>query len=82
MKFRTQLFSGIGALIAVTLFCGVMAAVTLRVTTRSAEHVTMRVVNDLQALHDVRVDAEQLVATARGYLLTGAARGPRAAEPA
>ncbi len=71
MKFRTQLISGIGALIVVSLFCGVMAAVTLRVTTRSAERVTKRVVDDLQALHEVRLDAEQLVATARGYLLTG-----------
>ena len=71
MKFRTQLISGIGALIVVSLFCGVMAAVTLHVTTRSAERVTKRVVDDLQALHEVRLDAEQLVATARGYLLTG-----------
>jgi signal transduction histidine kinase len=45
--------------------------ITLGVTTRSAERVTARVVDDLEALHDVRLDAEQLVAVGRGYLLTG-----------
>jgi signal transduction histidine kinase len=80
MKFRTQLISGIGALIVVSLFCGVMAVVTLHVTTRSAEKVTKRVVDDLQALHEVRLDAEQLVATARGYILTGTAEDMKQLE--
>jgi signal transduction histidine kinase len=71
MRFRTQLVSGIGALVLVTIFCGAMAVITLRVTTKSAQHVTSRVVDDLEALHDVRLDAEQLVAVGRGYLLTG-----------
>ncbi|HUS30282.1 MAG TPA: ATP-binding protein [Kofleriaceae bacterium] len=71
MRFRTQLVSGIGALVLVTIFCGAMAVITLRVTTKSAERVTSRVVDDLEALHDVRLDAEQLVAVGRGYLLTG-----------
>jgi signal transduction histidine kinase len=72
MRFRTQLVLGIGGLVLVTMFCGVMAVMTLRVTTQSAERVTSRVVDDLEALHDVRLDAEQLVAVGRGYLLTGA----------
>lgn len=71
MKFRTLLVTGIGALVVVTLFCGVMAAMTLHVTTKSAERVTNRVVNDLEALHSVRLGAEQLVAAGRGFLLTG-----------
>ena len=71
MRFRTQLASGIGGLVLVTMFCGVMAVMTLRVTTTSAERVTSRVVDDLEALHDVRLDAEQLVAVGRGYLITG-----------
>jgi signal transduction histidine kinase len=71
MKFRTLLVLGIGALVVVTLFCGVMAAMTLHVTTKSAERVTNRVVNDLEALHQVRLGAEQLVAAGRGLLLTG-----------
>jgi signal transduction histidine kinase len=71
MKFRTLLVLGIGALVVVTLFCGVMAAMTLHVTTKSAERVTTRVVNDLEALHQVRLGAEQLVAAGRGLLLTG-----------
>jgi signal transduction histidine kinase len=71
MKFRTLLVIGIGALVVVTLFCGVMAAMTLHVTTKSAERVTNRVVTDLEALHEVRLRAEQLVAAGRGLLLTG-----------
>jgi signal transduction histidine kinase len=71
MKFRTLLVIGIGALVVVTLFCGVMAAMTLHVTTKSAERVTNRVVSDLEALHEVRLGAEQLVAAGRGLLLTG-----------
>jgi len=71
MKFRTQLVTGIGALVLVTVFCGVMAVISLQLTTRSAERVTARVINDLHALHQVRLDAEQLVSTSRGYLLTG-----------
>lgn len=71
MKFRTLLVTGIGALVVVTLFCGVMAAMTLHVTTKSAEKVTNRVVTDLEALHAVRLGAEQLVAAGRGFLLTG-----------
>lgn len=71
MRFRTQLVSGIGALVAVTMFCGAMAVITLRVTTTSAERVGSRVVEDLEALHDVHVNAEQLVAVGRGYLVTG-----------
>ena len=71
MRFRTQLVTGIGAMVLVTIFCGAMAVITLRVTTKSAERVTGRVVHDLEALHDVRLDAEQLVAVGRGYLLTG-----------
>ncbi|HSD90369.1 MAG TPA: ATP-binding protein [Kofleriaceae bacterium] len=71
MRFRTQLVTGIGALVLVTVFCGVMAVISLQLTTRSAERVTARVIDDLDALHDVRLDAEQLVSTGRGYLLTG-----------
>lgn len=71
MKFRTLLVTGIGALVVVTLFCGVMAAMTLHVTTKSAERVTNRVVDDLEALHAVRLGAEKLVAAGRGLLLTG-----------
>jgi hypothetical protein len=63
----------IGALIAVSLFCGLMAAVTLHTTTRSAEQITHRVVDDLEAIHRVRLTAEQLVASGRGYMLTGGA---------
>ena len=66
MKFRTLLVIGIGALVIVTLFCGVMAAMTLHVTTKSRGEVTNRVVFDLEALHAVRLDAEQLVAAGRG----------------
>jgi signal transduction histidine kinase len=70
MKFRTQLFGAIGALVAVSLFCGVMAAVTIHMTSQSADRITRRVVGDLEALHRVRLTAEQLVAAGRGYLLT------------
>jgi len=70
MKFRTQLFGAIGALVAVSLFCGAMAAVTIHMTSQSADRITRRVVGDLEALHRVRLTAEQLVAAGRGYLLT------------
>jgi signal transduction histidine kinase len=70
MRFRTQLYGAIGALVIVALFCGSMTAVTIHMTTTSADRVAHRVVADLQALHRVRLIAEQLVAAGRGYLLT------------
>jgi signal transduction histidine kinase len=69
MRFRSQLFGAIGALVLVSLFCGAMTAVTIHVTTQSADRVAHRVVEDLEALHRVRLTAEQLVAAGRGYLL-------------
>jgi signal transduction histidine kinase len=70
MRFRTQLFGAIGALVIVSLFCGAMTAVTIHMTTESSDRVAHRVVADLEALHHVRLIAEQLVAAGRGYLLT------------
>jgi signal transduction histidine kinase len=71
MKFRSQLFGAIGALVIVSLFCGAMTAVTIHMTTESADRVAHRVVADLEALHRVRLTAEQIFAAGRGYLLTG-----------
>lgn len=71
MRFRSQLFGAIGALVVVSLFCGAMTVVTLHATTQRANAAAQRIVVDLEALHRVRLTAEQLVAAGRGYLLTG-----------
>src|SRR5687767_13367422 len=71
MRFRTHLVVGVGALIAITLASGVLAAAALYGTADRAAEATRDVVGELAAVQQVRLHAEEVVATARGYLLTG-----------
>ncbi len=70
MRFRTQLIAGVGVLMALSLLSGILALVTLIMTTNRVGSVTQRIVDDLSAVQTVRIRAEQLVVAARGYLLT------------
>lgn len=74
MGFRKQLIAGQAALIIVTLVTGLTAVITLHVTTRSADRVAREFTNDLTLVERTQLEAEQLVAASRGYLLTGEPR--------
>jgi signal transduction histidine kinase len=71
VRFRTQVIVGVGALLVLTLFGGVMTVFTLAVTTSRSNELTKQVVEDLSDIDDVRVRAEEVVSAARGYLLVG-----------
>jgi signal transduction histidine kinase len=73
MRFRTQLVVGIGALIVLMLSSGVLAVITLTVTSSRGTELTESVIDDLSRVHAVRLRGEQLVTAAHGYLLTGGA---------
>lgn len=70
MQFRRQLTLGVGALIALTSCIGIVAIITLYVTTTRSTAVTRQVVDDIATVQRVRVHAEEVVSAARGYLLT------------
>ena len=71
MEFRRQLVLGHSALLMITLLTGAVAAVALRVSSTRLESVTRDLTADMFAIQRLRFEAEQLVATSRGYLLTG-----------
>jgi signal transduction histidine kinase len=74
MEFRRQLVLGHSALLVITLLIGVVAAVALRVSSTRLEGVTRDLTADMFAIQRLRFEAEQLVASSRGYLLTGDAQ--------
>lgn len=77
MSVRKQLIVGIGAVIAVMLFCAAMSVVTLWESSEDVVDATALVLDEMDAGQRIALDAERLVATSRGYLLTGE---PRYAE--
>ncbi|HEX3757512.1 MAG TPA: ATP-binding protein [Kofleriaceae bacterium] len=74
MEFRRQLVLGHTALLLVTLITAAVAAIALRISSASLEDVSRDLVADLSAIQRLQLRAEQLVATSRGYLLTGETR--------
>ncbi|MDB4961674.1 MAG: two-component sensor histidine kinase [Myxococcales bacterium] len=73
MGFRKQLSIGLAASVVVTVLTAVTAIVALRMTTKSADQISRRFAEDLASVQNLRLEAEHLVATSRGYLLTGQA---------
>jgi signal transduction histidine kinase len=80
MSFRKQLIVGIGALIAVMVFCAAMSIMTLWASSEDAADETALILDEMEAGQRVAVDAARLVATSRGYLLTGDAQDAAAVE--
>ncbi|HEX3477479.1 MAG TPA: HAMP domain-containing sensor histidine kinase [Kofleriaceae bacterium] len=74
MEFRRQLVLGHSALLLVTLITAAVAAVALRISSARLESVSRDLVADMFAVQRLQLRAEQVVATSRGYLLTGEAR--------
>lgn len=72
MAFRRSVTLAFSTLVLVLLLTAVSALVTLRLVARSATHVT-QVSNELATVLEVRLQAEQLVALSRGYLILGTA---------
>lgn len=71
MRFRNQLAVGIGAQIALTTVSIVLAVVLLRTMVVDLREATRNITATARVVHDLRADAEELVTTARGLLLTG-----------
>ncbi len=71
MGFRKQLVGGIGAQIAlVLLVCAIAVGTSIRVT-GDASRETRHTLDDVLEIHRLRTRVDALVASARGYLLTG-----------
>jgi len=71
MRFRSQLVVGHTALLFATLLTGSVAVVALHVANTRVETVTRDLSTDMMTVERLRFQSEQLVATSRGYLLTG-----------
>jgi signal transduction histidine kinase len=71
MTFRSQLIVGNIALLVIAIVTGTAAVFALGTTSTQFEQVARDLATDVIAAQRVRFLAEQLVATSRGYLLTG-----------
>ncbi len=71
MRFKTRLVVGHATLVVVTLAIGVTALVAMRTSTTPLETVARHLTTDVIAVHRLHFEAEQMVATSRGYLLSG-----------
>jgi signal transduction histidine kinase len=71
MRFGRQLIIGHTALLFVTILTGITAAIALRVTSSRLDSVTREIASEVIDVQRLRFQAEQVVATSRGFLLTG-----------
>ncbi len=71
MSFRTRLLVVQATALVITIASAVVAIVALEVTTHSADRVTAKLVRNVALAEELRLDGERLVATSRGYLLSG-----------
>jgi signal transduction histidine kinase len=71
MRFRHQLVVGLGALVAVIATTAAMGVIALRLTSAGEGDLAREYANDVALVQRVRVAAERLVSTTRGYLLSG-----------
>ena len=71
MQFRRQLVIGHSALLFVTTMIGATAMIAMHVASVRLERVAGDLAADMIAIERLRFQAEQVVATSRGYLLTG-----------
>lgn len=71
MTFRNQLIIGQGASVLVIVVTAVAAIFALHATTHKADQVTQRFADTFELGQGLRLEAEHLVVTSRGLLLTG-----------
>ena len=71
MTYRRQLIAGYTTLLVVTLVTGVAAVIALRTVSDRFESVARDLAGDVFAVQRLQFEAEQVVSTSRGYLLTG-----------
>jgi CHASE3 domain sensor protein len=71
MSFRTRLVSGHIFLLLLIGGTAATAIVALRLTASDSERIAHMMSEELVAVERLRFQAEQVVATSRGYLLTG-----------
>lgn len=71
MQFRARLIVGHAALLFMSLVIGTVAVVAMRTTSSRLEAVARDLETDMISIYLLRLQAEQLVSTSRGYLLTG-----------
>ena len=74
MRFRNQLAVGIGAQIALTTTTIVFAVVLLRTMVVDLHAATHTITSTSRVIRDLRSNADELVTTARGLMLTGDAK--------
>jgi signal transduction histidine kinase len=71
VQFRARLIVGHAALLFMSLVIGTVAVVAMRTTSSRLEAVARDLETDMISIYLLRLQAEQLVSTSRGYLLTG-----------
>lgn len=71
MKFRSQLILAVGTLIVITTTAGVIAVIALQRSNTRAIEVARAALHDVESMQALRLQAEQVVSAARGYLLSG-----------
>ena len=71
MNFRRQLIAGHAIALLLTIGTAVTAIVALQVASSAGERVARQLASDLSVEQRLRYAAERVVATSRGYLLTG-----------
>ncbi len=71
MRFRGQWFAGLGTLIALIATTAITGIVSLHLMRERADYVIRDYGNDLARVQRLRYANERLVATSRGYLLSG-----------
>jgi signal transduction histidine kinase len=71
MGFRKQLVGGLAVQIALILIVCAVSAFTLHRVTREARRDTLQTLEDVRGIHQVHTQIEELVASARGFLITG-----------
>ncbi|MBX3158079.1 MAG: CHASE3 domain-containing protein [Deltaproteobacteria bacterium] len=71
MRFRSQVAIGHIALVLIIAATGLASAIALNRTTTRLEQVARTFSDELSGVQRLRFEAEHLVATSRGYLLSG-----------
>ena len=71
MGFRKQLVGGLAVQIGLVLVVCVVSAITLYRVTRAASRDTLQTLDDVRNIHQIHTRIEQLVANARGFLISG-----------
>ena len=71
MGFRKQLVGGLAIQIGLVLLVCIVSAITLYRVTRETSRDTLQTLADVRTVHQVHTRIEQLVSSARGFLISG-----------